>query len=114
MRNRITKRDWETISAYLDGQLTARQQARFETRLQTDHQLKVTLDELRNTRHILRNTPRLKTPRSFMLTPEMAGQPYRMPRLAPVFGWVSAVASFLLILVFSLIQLRVMQGESLD
>jgi hypothetical protein len=29
----------------------------------------------------------------------MAGQPYRLPRLAPVFGWASAVASFLLILV---------------
>ncbi|MFC1997467.1 hypothetical protein ACFLXI_07675 [Chloroflexota bacterium] len=99
MKDKISKRDWETISAYLDGQLSPRKQARLETRLQADHQFQILLDELRNTRHVLRNVPRLRAPRSFMLTPEMAGQPTRLPRLAPIFGWASAVASFLLVLV---------------
>ena len=98
MKDNITKRDWETISAYLDGQLSERKEARLESRLAQDEQLRVALDEIQNTQHVLRNTPSLRAPRSFMLTPEMAGQPHRLPRLAPVFGWASAVASFLLVL----------------
>jgi len=99
MKDTLSKRDWETISAYLDGQLSQRKQDRLKTRLQNNHQLQVALDELRSTRHILGITPRLTAPRDFMLTPEMAGSPIRMPQLSPVFGWASALASFLLILV---------------
>jgi hypothetical protein len=99
MKDTISKRDWETISAYLDGQLSRPKQARLESRLQKDFQLQVALGELRNTRDVLRSAPRLRAPRNFMLTPEMAGHPVRIPRLAPVFGWASAVASFLLVLV---------------
>lgn len=98
MRNTLTKRDWEMISAYLDGQLSARKQARFESRLQHDQRFQIALEEMRNTREVLRSTPKLRAPRSFMLTPEMVGQPHRLPRLAPVFGWASAVASFLFVI----------------
>ena len=99
MKDSISKRDWETLSAYLDGQLSNRKQTRLESRLKNDDQLRVALNDLRNTRYKLRHSPRLQAPRNFMLTPEMAGHPIRMPRLAPVFGWASAVASFLLVLV---------------
>jgi hypothetical protein len=98
MKDTISKRDWETISAYLDGQLSSRKQARLESRLQQDQKLCLALEELRDTRQVLRSAPRLRAPRSFMLTPEMAGQPRRLPNLAPLFGWASAVASFLLVL----------------
>ncbi len=98
MKENISKRDWETISAYLDGQLSERKRIRFESRLDHDQQLRVALDELRDTRHVLRNAPRLRAPRSFMLSPELAGQPRRLPNFAPVFGWASAVASFLFVL----------------
>ncbi len=98
MKNSISKRDWETISAYLDGQLSERKHARLESRLAHDLKLRAALDELNNIRQVLRSTPCLRAPRNFMLTPEMAGQPRRMPRLAPVFGWASAVASFLFVL----------------
>lgn len=98
MKNTISKRDWETISAYLDGQLSPQKQTRLESRIQQDQQLEMAFEELRDTRHMLRNAPRLRAPRSFMLTPEMAGQPHRLPNLAPFFGWVSAVAGFLFVL----------------
>lgn len=99
MKNSISKRDWETISAYLDGQLSQREQVRFESRLYSDRQLQVALDDLRRTHQALRGAPKLRAPRNFLLTPEIAGNPVRIPRLAPVFGWASAVASFLLVLV---------------
>jgi hypothetical protein len=41
----------------------------------------------------------LRAPRNFLLSPEIAGNPIRIPRLAPVFGWASAVASLLLVIV---------------
>jgi hypothetical protein len=99
MKNSVSKRDWETISAYLDNQLSQRDQARFESRLYNDRQLQAALDDIRRTRQVLRGAPRLRAPRDFLLTPEIAGIPVRIPRLAPVFGWASAVASFLLVLV---------------
>ena len=99
MKNSISKRDWETISAYLDRQLSQREQARFESRLHNDHQLQAALDDMRQTRQVLRSALVMRAPRNFLLTPEIAGTPIRIPRLAPVFGWASAVASFLLILV---------------
>ena len=98
MRDRLTKRDWEDISAYLDGQLSGRKQVRLESRLQHDQQLQIALEEMRITRDMLRNAPQLRAPRSFMLTPEMAGQPRRLPRLSPIFGWATAVASFLFVI----------------
>ena len=99
MNSKISKRDWETISAFLDGQLSPRKQASFETRLLSDPKLQDATEQIRQTRHLLRNTPQIRAPRNFTLTHEMVGQPIRLPQFAPVFGWASALASFLLILV---------------
>ena len=98
MTKNISNRDWETISAYLDGQLSGRKLIRFETRLSQDSELRIALDELHHTRQALRNTPSLRVPRNFLLNPQMVGNPRHLPRLAPVFGWTSAVASLLLVL----------------
>ena len=99
MKNSISKRDWETLSAYLDSQLSHREQARFESRLSKDLQLQAALEDMRQTRLVLRSAPKLRAPRNFLLSPEIAGNPIRFPRLAPVFGWASAVTTFLLVLV---------------
>ena len=98
MTKNISNRDWETVSAYLDGQLSGRKLIRFETRLSQDSELRIALDELHQTRQVLRNTPSLRIPRNFLLNPQMVGNPRHLPRLAPVFGWTSAVASLLLVL----------------
>jgi hypothetical protein len=99
MNQEISKRDWETLSAYLDGQLSAKKLARFESRLSQEPTLQTALDELYAARLVLRNTPRLRPPRNFFLTLEMVGKPRRLPNLAPVFGWVSVVASLLFVFV---------------
>ena len=102
MKTRITERDWEILSAYLDGELNAKDAARLESKLRGNADLRDALTELRRTRALLRSQPRLRAPRNFTLTPETAGvrqpvQPAR--RLSPVFGMVSAFASLLLIVV---------------
>ena len=100
MKKQISSRDWKTLSAYVDGQLRPRARARFEARLQTDPSLRVAVDELRRTRSVLRSLPRLRAPRNFILTPQMAGQPQMAAtRLYPAFRLASALASLLFVLV---------------
>lgn len=73
MTTRITTRDWEALSAYLDNQLKAKERVRLESRLQENPELRSALQELRRTRLVLRSQSPLRAPRNFTLTPQMAG-----------------------------------------
>jgi hypothetical protein len=83
MTTRITMRDWEALSAYLDNQLKTKDRVRLESRLDVNPELRSALEELSRTRAVLRSQPRLRAPRNFSLTPEMAGQ---RPGVRPVHG----------------------------
>jgi len=98
MRLNISNRDWELLSAYIDGQLSRGKRERLEARMRTNPELKAALEDLSQTRAMLRSLPRLKAPRSFRLTPEMAGQS-QPKRLYPVFQFASALSSILLVMV---------------
>ena len=98
--NKMTPRDWETLSAYLDGQLTSEEQARLEARLGKDPHLQRALGELQRTRSLVRSMPRLKAPRNFTLAPEQVGERHPVrEKLFLAFRLASAVASILFILV---------------
>ncbi len=73
MTENITRREWEALSAYLDGELLPREQVRLEKILQERQNLRAALIELRRTRGLLRNQPAIRSPRNFTLTPGMAG-----------------------------------------
>ena len=99
MATRISPRDYQYLSAYLDGQLNGRDLQRLETRLAQELDLREELNDLRRMRTVLRSLPRSRAPRNFTLTPEMAGQRQRKPvRLYPVMGFASALASLLFVL----------------
>jgi anti-sigma factor RsiW len=104
MTKKLKDRDWRDLSAYLDGQLSSRTQARLENELAASEEMRAALEDLRQVRVVLRSQPRLRAPRNFTLSPQLAGiSERRMPawQLSPVFGFVSALASVLLILVFA-------------
>lgn len=101
MTTRIKTRDWEALSAYLDHQLSPKDRVRLESRLNESPELRSALEELRRTRAVLRSQPRLRAPRNFTLTPEMAGigaglrpgprsapSPYPVLRLAAVLATI--------------------------
>jgi anti-sigma factor RsiW len=88
-------RDVEQLSAYLDGQLTQAEKTRLESRLQSDPELTAALDEIRQVRALLHQTPHRQAPRNFTLTPKMAGIRPPVPRAVPVLSWASAVAMLL-------------------
>ena len=95
-----SSRDLEQLSAYLDGQLSQSDRTRLEIRIQSDPALASALEELRQTRALLRRTPHRRAPRNFTLTPGMAGIRPPVPRLVPVLSWASAVA--MLFFIFTL------------
>jgi hypothetical protein len=104
MTKKITTRDWEALSAYLDGQLAQKERARLEINLRDSQDLRTALDELRRTRAVLRSQPRLRAPRNFTLTSEMAGVRATQRSGSPVFPFfrlASALATLLLVLVFA-------------
>ena len=100
MKPLISRRDLKLLSLYLDEQLNPAQRQHLEKRLEENQALRLALVELRQTRMVLRALPRAISPRNFTLTPQMIG--LRAPRpVYPVLGFVSALASFLFILVLA-------------
>jgi anti-sigma factor RsiW len=103
MTNRISNRDYEALSAYLDGELAPKERSRLESRLLSQPELRKGLQELRQTRQVLRAQARIRPRRSFTLTPEMVGgyKPRKVGlQLFPVFGMATALASLALVVTF--------------
>ena len=102
MTNTISNHDWEAISAFLDGELNSRERVRLEKRLQTDPELRQAAEDLSKMRSMLRSQPKIRAPRNFTLTPQMAGVPQRQARYPyPFFRLASAVASLLFVMVLA-------------
>ncbi|GAB4579074.1 MAG: hypothetical protein Fur0022_18120 [Anaerolineales bacterium] len=99
MTQMISPQEQEMLSAYLDNALTPRERQRLETQLQARPELRAALEELRQTRQLLRAAPALRAPRNFTLTPEMAGLRTRPPRVYPAFQWAFALAMVLFVAV---------------
>jgi len=102
MMREMTNREWEALSAYLDNELAPKERTRLEARLKEDQDLRMGLGELRRTRAVLRSQPKMRAPRNFTLTPEMAGiraQSRPASRAYPFFRLASALATIALVLV---------------
>jgi hypothetical protein len=120
MRAQITNRDYEQISAYIDGQLAPGDQRKLEERLHARPELQEVLNELRQTRALLRTAPRRRAPRNFTLTPAMVGDigPKKKTALFgglfPTLSFASAVAAFALVatLLFQLIPGSTLTGAN--
>lgn len=95
---KLSDRDLETLSAYLDGEISSRDRERLEARLRSDPALQEYLEGLRRTRAAVRGLPALRAPRNYYLTPQMVGQERKPSRLFPVFSFASAAATVLFVL----------------
>lgn len=95
MAKQLNPKDLEILSAYLDGQISPREQQRLETRLAQEPALQSALTDLRRTRQLLRIAPQAQRPRSFALAPDMVRPPMRMQRAFSTMRIVSIIASLL-------------------
>ena len=109
-KNQMSQQDWEALSAFLDGQLPQRERILLEARLHSDAELSAALEELRRTRQVLRNLPRLRSPRNFTLSRQLVKQKRPSLRLSPVFGLASALASLLLLVIIVIDGLNITGG----
>lgn len=104
MTTRITRREWEDLSAYLDGELSPKESTRLDEKLQVRPDLRLALNELSQTRALLRSQPALRAPRNFVLTPRMVGvrqAPARSFQLFPAMRLATVMAAALLMLVLA-------------
>ncbi len=101
MNNRMTFRDVEKLSAYLDEQLSRAEAARLESRLASDPGLRAVMDDLRRTRAVLRAAPKRRAPRNFTLRAESRRVRPPLPRLIPALRLASVVASLMLVFTFA-------------
>jgi hypothetical protein len=93
-------KDWLVLSAYLDGELNAREKEKLERRLHTSPLLREQLSQLKITRSMIRSLPRKKVPRNFVLSPEMVKQ-RKSTGWLPLMGLTSAASAILaLVLLF--------------
>ncbi len=97
----LSPQNWQLLSAYLDGQISDREKALIEQRLQREPAWREGLETLRKTRSVLRAAPRRRAPRNFTLSPALA-QPPRAGWLLPFFRFSSAFATLLVLLSFAL------------
>jgi hypothetical protein len=95
MTKSLSRRDLETLSAFLDGQLSPRNMRKLESRLGREPDLQRALEQLRQTRRALRSAPQARAPRNFTLTPEMAGQRVVIPRGYMTMRVVAVTASLM-------------------
>lgn len=92
---RITDRDIELLSAYLDGELTTAERSALDARLQVEPELRRELDTLRATVTLIQGLPAVKAPRDYTLD----APPPRLwifPATA-AFSAISAAAATLLV-----------------
>lgn len=100
MKTQISRRDWQRLSAFVDGQLSSRKYDRLAARLEQEPALQAALEDLQVMKQKLQELPKVRAPRNFTLTPEMVGQRRRAVRRYNSMRLASALASILLVLVF--------------
>lgn len=100
-QQQLSNNDWQLLSEYLDGQISPRDKANLEKRLQTQTELREGLEELRQTRMILRSATKQRVPRNFTLTSSMVEKVRPRPwlRFVPVLNFASAAAALALVVV---------------
>ena len=65
MNKNISSKDMNNLSAYLDGQLSAKDREKFEARLKNEEALQQTLREFRQTKILLRRAGNIAVPHNF-------------------------------------------------
>jgi len=104
MSDDISPKEWEAMSAYLDGQSGRKERERLERSLEQNPALSEALEGLRQTRLLLRSQPKIRASRNFTLSPEMAGvggESSSSGLTVPVLRMVSILASVLFVVIFA-------------
>lgn len=108
----IPQRDLEQLSAFIDGELSERERAKLEARLEREPRLQAGLQQLRLTVRMVQGLGQEEVPRSFSLTPEMVGEGRRR-RAYPWLQFATAFAAFAFLLLVGVDASGILRGAGL-
>jgi hypothetical protein len=101
MKAQLSPKEWTLLSTYVDGRLSPQETKDLEEKLRLSAPLRHALEDLKYTRSLLQSLPHKRAPRSFALTPAMLPKRHPWFKLAPAFGFSSALAGILTVLTFA-------------
>jgi hypothetical protein len=101
MNRRVSEKLIRNLSLYLDNELSKEEIIEIEELLKIDQEVSEIFDSLKKTRLVLRNAPRIKRRRSFMLSPEHAKQVRKESGFLNGMRLVSTFSMILLLVVFT-------------
>lgn len=96
MKAPITMKQWELLSAYLDGKLSEKDKKSVEIEIASNPELKKALTEITNLKGILRSVPLKRVRRNFTITAAQA-KPARRSFIVPVFRFASLASAVALV-----------------
>ncbi|MFC2028435.1 hypothetical protein ACFLTX_00740 [Chloroflexota bacterium] len=90
------------LSSLIDGDLSTADSAKMVEYIKNDQESQDILDLLTQAKHILKNTPKHRSPRNFQLSPKMVGLKPPIPRSVPIFRMASAATALVLVISFAI------------
>lgn len=103
MRTPISDRDYERLSAFVDGQLSSREKRKLEESIRLRPELQVELADIQRMKALLHMMPHRRAPRNFTLTQAMVGDfrtnslQNRIIKFFPALSFASALATLALV-----------------
>lgn len=101
MTNEISRREFEKLSQYVDGELEAHEAAKIEELMVKNPAAREVFTELQTTRQLLGELPEIRLPKSYTLTPEMVGIKSRSTAY-PVMRFATVIAALGLVVLVGL------------
>jgi hypothetical protein len=111
----LTNKQWQLISAYLDGELSEKEKVQAELLLKSEPQMAQTIETLRNTKSLLRTLPTYEVPHQYTLTRQeaLANRPGWLVNSLRILSSVSAAALVVLLAVDLLQPARMTPPEAM-
>jgi hypothetical protein len=115
MKTTLSLKQYQILSAYVDGCCTPREKARVESLLETNAEIKQTLAELVRYKKMIAAVPSVRAPRNFTLSPSLV--PHKPQRFfaVPALNYAALTAVFLSAILFAgsrILPLGMMQKTS--
>ena len=101
MSRSLSFKDYQLLSAYMDGRISTRDKARVESMLAGDPNFKRTHEEFTRLKKMMKAMPKVKAPRNFTLSAAMVPQKPQHFFLAPALNYAALVTAILFVFLFA-------------
>lgn len=101
MKNTPSLKQYQMLSAYVDGRCTSREKTQVETLLEANAEYKQTLAEFTRYKKMIAAVPCVRAPRNFTLSPTLAPRKPQRFFPVPILNYASLTAAILCVFLFA-------------